>query len=611
MKRFLEKLRTVLRRIFFWHQETPSAEFTPPMSHDHALVLQVTESKALPRWKQMRYAGLVLNWRERRTLIITIALFLIACGGIALAALHDHVVRVAAPGGKIVEAVVGSPKAINPLYAPTNDPDADLSALIFSGLFHRANGTDIVPDLAEGYEWSPDGKKLTITIRGDALFQDGTPLSADDVFFTLRAAKNPAWHSPYAPALQNVDIEEPDAHTIQLTLASPNINILDTLTIGILPAHIWSDVEPQNALLADANSSPVGSGPFSMRSIRRNANGNIVSYTLDRFSNYYGVQPFLNQIEIRFFPDRGTAEDALRGGQADQLAFESGAQADKLTKSSQLRMTSLELPQLTMALLNTNDPLLKDIAVRRALALAVNRDDIVNAQSGHAHPATSPYPFIEPTRSASSTEESLDAARALLQNDGWKASDNGGIRMRKTATSSTQGEPLALQIAVPDVPELTSVADALKRQWSLIGADVIIHTQRPDDMIAHLSDLHNAQIVVWNVLLPSTQDISPIWLSAAATDSGLNLSNLKNRDVDSALQAIPSATSIDALAKARTAVANAILAQTPAVFLTRPSYEYVRSSRIMGATDDLRIATPSDRFFDVQKWYVNTAWRLK
>lgn len=560
----------------------------------------------------MRYAGLVLSWKERRALITTIILFVIGCGGIAWAAMHDHVIRVAAQGGKIVEAVVGSPKAINPLYAPTNDPDADLSALIFSGLFHRENGTDIVPDLAEGYTWSPDGKQLTITIRGDALFQDGTPLTADDVLFTLRSAKNPAWHSPYAPALQNVDIESPDAHTVVLTLANPNSAILDTLTIGILPAHVWQNVEPQNALLADADSSPIGSGPFRMRSIRRNANGNVVSYTLDRFSNYYGVKPFINQIEIRFFPDRATAEDALRGGQVDQLAFEAGAQADKLTKSSQLRMTSLELPQLTMAFFNTNDPLLKDINIRRALTMAVNRDDIVNAQSKHAQPVAGPYPYMEPTRSTSSTEEALDAARALLQNAGWKTPDNGsGVRVRKASTSSTQSDPLAIQVTVPDVPELTTVADALKRQWSLIGVDVIIHTQRPDDMISHLADLHKAQIVVWNVLLPSTQDLTPIWVSDAATDSGLNISNLKNRDVDNALQAISSSTSTASLAQARTVVANAILAQTPAVFLTRPSYSYVRSTRIQGATNELRIATPSDRFFDVQKWYVNTAWRLK
>jgi len=611
MKRFLEKLRSMFHRMFFRRQGTSSVEFTPPMSHDHALVLQVTESKTVPRWKQMRYAGLVLSWRERRTLLITIVFFLIACGGIAWAALHDHLTQVPSSGGKIVEAVVGSPKAINPLYALTNDPDADLSALIFSGLFRRANGTNIIPDLAEKYEWSSDGKKLTITIRGDAFFQDGLPVTADDVLFTLRAAKNPAWHSPYAPAMQNVEIEQTDSRTIVITLANPNVSILDTLTIGILPSHIWATVEPRNALLADANSSPIGSGAFQMRSIRRNANGNVISYTMDRFAKYYGAKPLVNQFEIRFFPDRATAEDALRGGQVDQLAFESGVQADKLTKSSKLRMTSLELPQLTMAFLNTNDAILKDIAVRRALAMAVNRDDIVNAQSKHAQPATNPYPFIEPTSSSSSTEELLDAARTLLQNSGWKAQENGGVRMRKAATTSTQGESLVLQITVPDVPELTTVAEALRRQWSLLGADVIVHAQNPDDMIAHLSDLHKAQIVVWNVLLPSTQDISPIWLSDAATDSGLNLSNVKNRDIDAALQAIPSSTSTDALASARTKAANAILAQVPAVFLTRPSYGYIRSSRIQGATDNLRIATPSDRFLDVQNWYVNMAWRLK
>ncbi|MFA5129882.1 MAG: peptide ABC transporter substrate-binding protein [Patescibacteria group bacterium] len=611
MKRFFEKLRAMLQRIFFWHGAKSSEEFTPSIAHDHELVLQVAEPAVVPRWKQLRYVGLVLNFRERRIALIALILFLIAGGSVAWMLMRNHLIHVPAAGGKITEAIVGSPKAINPLYAVANDPDADLTALVFSGLFRHASGTNVVPDLASKYEWSADGKQLSVTIRDGVQFHDGTPLTADDVVFTLRSAKDPAWRSPYASALRDVNIDESNSQTVVLTLTRPNAFLLDTLTIGILPAHIWQDVPPQNALLANANTSPIGSGPFSVRSLQHTANGNILSYVLDRFDAYYGIKPFIRQIELRFFPDRLSSEDALRSGQVDQLAFETGASSDKFTKSSQFTVSSLELPQLTLAFFNVEDPLLKDASVRQALAMAVDRNKIVADQGNYAHPLYGPYPFISSDESTASPEERLDAARAMLEKDGWVAPTSGGIRARKSSSTSTQGEPLSLHITVPDVPELTSVADALKRDWSLLGADVIVTTVPSGDLLAKISELHSKQILIWNVLLSPTQDISPMWISDAASGSGLNLSNLKNRDVDTALNTVKAATNPQALADAQRATAKAILAQTPAVFLMQPSYGYVRSSRVMGARQDMQIASPSDRFDDVQNWYVKMGWRLK
>ena len=154
MNGLVAKIRALLKRIFFWHGrgELTSTEFTPSNAHDHALVLQVTETKKVPRFLQIRYAGLVLNTREQRLIFLAVGILIIAICGAIWAMTNDRMIRVPASGGKVVEAIVGSPKYLNPLYAPTNDPDADLCALLFSGLFRHTSGTEITPDLAEAYE---------------------------------------------------------------------------------------------------------------------------------------------------------------------------------------------------------------------------------------------------------------------------------------------------------------------------------------------------------------------------------------------------------------------------------------------------------------------------
>lgn len=610
MNGLVAKLRALLKRIFFWHgrSELPSTEFTPSNAHDHALVLQVTETKKVPRFMQIRYAGLVLNSREQRLILLAVSVLVIALGCAAWAIANDRMIRVPAPGGKVVEAVVGSPKYLNPLYAPTNDPDADLCALLFSGLFRHTSGTEMTPDLTEAYEWSSDLRKLTITLRKDVTFHDGTPLTSDDVLFTLRSAKDPAWRSPYASSFRDATFLRIDERTLVIELKEPNMSFMHALTIGILPAHIWQDIPPANAFLADANIRPIGSGPFMMRSLRRSASGNVLAYTLDRFDRYVGIAPLLNSIEFRFFADHSSAEDALRGGRVDTFAFVPGQDISRLTKSDRIVASSLELPQSTIAFFNTNDSLLKDPAIRQALALAIDRAGVIEAQGRASQAITGPYPFDDTSIDAS-PEERLAEARGILDKAGWTIKDGSDIRSKASASSTATD--LKLTITVPDVSDLVSVANVLARQWSILGLRAEVRAQPFETLIANLEETRNSQIVVWNVLLNASQDLYPIWWSGQASGSGLNLSNLKDRDVDDALKAVRTATTTQSLSDAQARVSKAISARTPAVFLTRPSYGYLHNISMKGISDRIRIGTPADRFSDIHHWYVKTAWRWK
>lgn len=597
MPSLFDRLRSAWNKVFFW-QNIPagtSDEFTPHPHADHALVLAVTAPKRVPRWKQLRFINRVFVGRER-------ALFwgALGVGVVALAIGFGDLVRtrtesVPAGGGVFTEAVEGTPKLINPLFAPANDVDRDLVALIYSGLFRLDGELNAVPDLAETFRWLEDGKTLEIRLRGDARFHDGQPVTAHDVVFTYEAAKNPEWRSRLVAAFRDVAVIEVDDRTVQFQIPRANPLFLNELTVGILPAHIWEEnVTPNNAHLADANLKPIGSGPYRAVSYTRDGNGNILHFHLTRFAGYYGIQPFIDEVRFRFYPDRMQALHAVTNGQADAVAFVSWSDAENV-RGEHLRTASLDLPRVTGAFFNTKDQLLKEERLRQALALAVDTAELAALVGDQAKPANSPFPFLN---DASSTVPDLEKARAQLDALGWKLKEGENVR---TNASST----LTLTIDVPNQPDLVALAELLKRRWSLVGAQVEVRADEDMPLLRNALATRGYQVLVWNILIPADQDLTQFWGSAYAGGSrGFNLSNLADRDVDAALEKTRTATTTAELAAAQLALSQAIKKRTPALLLLRPSEAYLISNRVKGVSD-MRISRPSDRFVDLQQWYVN------
>ncbi len=167
-------------------------------------------------------------------------------------------------GDTYVEAMVGAPRFVNPLLA-TSDTDTDLAHLIFSGLTRVDPTGNLVPDLASTYSVSPDSKVYTFTLKPNLRWQDGEPLNADDVYFTLSTLlQSPDF--PGDPALampwKGVDIKLLGTDSLRFTLPAPDASFLQYTTVGILPRHLWGSTRPANLASSQYNRSPVGSGPW-------------------------------------------------------------------------------------------------------------------------------------------------------------------------------------------------------------------------------------------------------------------------------------------------------------------------------------------------------------
>lgn len=628
------------RRLFF-RSKAKNEERGPELGPDHAMVVAVTSPKRIPGISQLRYSLQLLSRKERQILLWSGLALVISLATAAATYAVAHTARLPAVGGTLTEALLGQPKFINPLDDLVNDPDRDLVKLVYSGLY-RLDGLIAVPDLAEKADWSNDGKTLTVKLRQDAFFHDEQPVTADDVVFTYESIMDPARKSPLAGLFRGVKISKQDDATVIFDLEKPDANFLGKLSVGLLPSHLWQDLPATSARLSDLNLKPVGSGPYLVKSFTRDSLGNIHSFTLERNPRFYGKKPNIKTLVFQFFPDRTQALEAFKGNLVDALAFVNMSDMDNGGISSRVKDIRLDLPQETVAFFNLKDKTLANKDVRQALALAVDRNEIINAFKSSAVAVSGPFPFGPVD--ASSTKADVELARSILTKAGWVMPTAGNVRIweppkkpappaakpttRSTRTAKPAPAPevpaaatttvatassteLTINVLIPDDPDLQEVAEVLKRQWSLIGAKVEIESVPMEELLRRATRERQTQIVLLNLFLGSEQDLFPFWWSGNATVRGLNISGLSDRSVDDALEATRNATSTEALDATRLKLTAALTNANPALFLVRPVQHYLVSNRIKGMSDGYPIAEPSSRFDDLANWYSKTSWQWK
>lgn len=161
------------------------------------------------------------------------------------------------------EGVVGAPTSITPVTARTRS-ERTLVGLIFSGLVKLGPGGTLEPDLAASWRTDKSGQTWTVSIRPDATWQDGVPVTAADVVYTVNALKDPSASGGVAASWAEVSVTAIDDHTVQLDLASPIGGFLAALTQPLLPSHLLANVPLADLATSAFATNPVGSGPYAL-----------------------------------------------------------------------------------------------------------------------------------------------------------------------------------------------------------------------------------------------------------------------------------------------------------------------------------------------------------
>lgn len=560
--------------------------------------------KRLPSLRQLSYLPKILNVREKRHIGIAVLIFVLSSVIFGIRFYSNNTAVVAKEGGVYIEGIAGAPQFINPIFAGSiREIDLDLTTLVFSGLLRYNDKQELINDLSESFTASEDQKQYSFVLRQNTVWHDGAEFNADDVVFTFESIKDQQWKSPHLAKFKDVQIEKIDDRTVKFSLKDANPNFLDSLTIGIVPAHLWENVPAISATLSELNLEPIGTGPYIYSKVlKEKKSGTIKEYELEANPQFYRGRPNLQTLRFKFFNNAAELSDALKNRQIDgarPIASAEGANLQSISKK--FGVYKILLPQYTAAFFNKKNQILKEKGVREALILAARKPEIMalpelagsTAVDGPIIPGS--YEYADDVKHY---EYDKKKAEELLDLAGFKASESG---VRKKGD-----QELALSLKTINDPILIKIAEILQKQWGEAGIKINIEPIEASPFQKEIIKPRNFDIVLATEYVGRNNDLYPFWHSSQIKESGFNLSDVKVRDIDDLLDASRAIANKEERAKKIREAQNLILtSEIPALFLYQPAYPYIISSEIKGLKD-ASFANFSERFNDIDSWYIKT-----
>lgn len=611
LNKTISSSRKFFRRFssFFWRLLGRRKNTGLPAEINQQLVYTLAPSK-IPNQRQLQHLKKFLNPKENLVIKICVLIILVNLGFLAWRFYAKHLVLSPTSGGEYSEGVVGYPKTINPLYAANRDVDSDLSYLIYSRLFNYDGQGRLRPDLASNMDISPDGKEYTVKIKEGVKWHDNESLDADDIIFTFNLIQDPEFRSALRASLDGVSIEKIDDLTIKFTLPQSYAAFADSLTFGILPEHIWSNVGPSAATVSELNLKPIGSGPFKFESLSKNKNGRIKEYRLERNDDYYERPPYLKNIVFNFFPDINELVSAFNDGQVDGLSYIPLEFRKELLAQNSLVFHELKLPKIKAIFLNpAQNKSLSSAKVRQALSQSINRQELISGIFGDSvWILNGPIPVSSPfyNDQLSTPEYNSDLAASLLK-EALTVTTVSGRGSKKT--SSTEVGSLELKLSAVDTSENQLVAQKIKTDWEKIGVKVDLEFVSPEVVSNDIIRNKNYQALLYGEQTGADPDVYAFWHSSQTGDKGLNLSNYSSSEVDKILENGRANLDYDSRLTQYKKLQELVAADMPAIFLYNPGYSYVHTKKIKGFQGEA-IIDPADRFSSVGDWYLKTKKKL-
>ncbi len=372
-------------------------------------------------------------------------------------------------------AIIAEPNTLNPVISGLIQ-EGEMEGAIFNGLVKQDDRGNVLPDLATEVPLlanggiSRDGKTLIYHLRHGVTWQDGVPLTSDDVAFTYRLYINPKVNSFYASYYKHIaSITTPDKSTVVIHLKSPYapavIQLFERGTGGfVVPKHI---LEKSTDINTDPfGKHPVGTGPFRLD---RWDHGSLI--VLKPNPRYFGGAPKLREIDVHIVVNPNTQMAMVGSHELDVAEYLTPAQYSQLKTIPGIH--AILVPTLLERFITFNlkrEPF-NDPHLRRALALALDRDRIVG--TAYLGTATIAQTLIPPTNWAydptGAPAHDMALAKKLLDQAGWVVGPDG---MR-----AKSGRPLSFSLLnQTEQNTLSAMAQEIQRAWRDIGVAVDIKT---------------------------------------------------------------------------------------------------------------------------------------
>ncbi len=513
-----------------------------------------------------------------------------------------------AEGGIYSEGLVGSLIRLNPLLDSNNSADRDVDALIFSGLLRFDDQGIPQGELAESWGISRDATIYNFSLRPNAVWHDGEPVTSDDVIFTIESMRSDDSPLPADLVLfwQQIELVRLDEKTLQFRLPEAFAPFMDYLTFGILPSHLLGELSFAEMVDSPFNLHPVGSGPYRFENLLVE-DGQVTGVVLSAFADYYRQPAYVEQIAFRYYPDPTAMWAAYQAGEISGLGEVPQELLPDVLAEEGLRTYSSRLPQLGIVFFNLDSPeapFFQDTGIRRALLLAINRqriiDSLFNGQAiladGPIFPGTWAY-----YNGIERVPYDPEAAVSMLREAGYTIPAGGG-----SIRSNEEGTRLAFELLYPDDATHQAVARALQSDWEAVGAQVTLTAASYDDLVTEHLDtrLYQAALVDLNLSRSPDPDPYPFWHQAQIS-GGQNYARWDDRQASEYLE--QARITID-LAERQRLYNNfqvRFSTELPALPLYYPVYTYAVTADVQGISIG-PLFDISDRFSNITSWYLVT-----
>lgn len=472
--------------------------------------------------------------RLRSALLLS---FAASCGG------SDPASDSSAEGGTVIIAVAADADALVPPLV--NGTQARIvTDLLFDHLaevgpsLNTVGDRDFIPVLAERWSWGADSLSIRFVLNAKARWHDGRPVVAEDLRTGLALIKDSATASPIAGDVRDIDsVAVVDSLTAVVHFAQQSAEQFYSASLIVpMPTHVYGSLIGGALRTSEASRAPVGSGPYRLSVWEPKVRTELLAV-----EGHYRGRSKLDRVAFVNSPDPVAGVARVLSGEADlweNLPPGEVARVAARPSVELLSYPSYDYGYLGFNLFDPKDPsrphpLFGELAMRRALTMAVDREGLVRALfDSLARPALGPFTRAQATADSTITQIPFDTTRAsaLLDSLGWRDANGDGIRERG-------GRPLRFRALVPaSSRNRQRAAVVVQEQLRKVGVEMELENAEFGAFLAAVgARTHDAMLGGWRTT-PSPRGIRGTWgMASARTKGGQNAGRYESAQFDAAV----------------------------------------------------------------------------
>lgn len=491
------------------------------------------------------------------------------------------------------EGCVGAISTFNPLFVSANYVDKTVQELVFDKLVYIDKDGQPLPGVASGWKFVEGDMAYEFIIKDNLYWQDGERVTVDDVVFTFLTAKTLAEDYGFDSvgiSLVGVGVEKVNNETVRFTLPEPNPTFFEAVSQFIVPKHRLEGERLEELPFNMFARYPIGSGRYKVTRTEQNA-----VYLQD--NEYDTVDPAINKIVLRVFPDQETLETSFRIGALDAIgAWDNDLLSFTGEYSNLQEFKQVEDYRTKLIFFNTRKETLKEKDIRIGLSYIIDKERLM--KDSNIGGVVRKGPFAESSWAFNGDIEyynyNPELAAEYFGNLGYTRSEDGFFE-------ADNGEILSFTLSyfdsVTNERLVSTLKELLEEEGIILKSEKLTYNQITQEIIA----TRDFDLLLYEVETTIDPDQYNLWHSLKSSYPDLNISGYSYERVDILLEDARKTLDREDRKEKYDLFQRYLIADAPVIFLYNPQFSYYVKNRVKGI-DFSNVNYSYQRFNNIQNW---------